>query len=89
MKLVVHCKKEPYDIYVGRPSKWGNPFRIGKDGTREEVIKKRNYALGVTMFKPYTNPHDKAIWGRWVEWTRKNFSLFLEPWSLEHGFLTC
>jgi hypothetical protein len=40
MKLVVHCKKEPYDIYVGRPSKWGNPFQIGKDGTREEVIKK-------------------------------------------------
>jgi hypothetical protein len=23
---VVHCKKEPYDIYIGRPSKWGNPF---------------------------------------------------------------
>ena len=27
-------------IYVGRPSKWGNPFIIGKDGTREEVIAK-------------------------------------------------
>jgi len=37
---VVHCKKENYDIYVGRPSKWGNPFEIGKDGTREEVIDK-------------------------------------------------
>lgn len=23
---VVHCKKEPYDIYIGRPSMWGNPF---------------------------------------------------------------
>ena len=23
---VVHCKKEPYDVYIGRPSKWGNPF---------------------------------------------------------------
>jgi hypothetical protein len=22
--------------YVGRPSKWGNPFVIGRDGTREE-----------------------------------------------------
>lgn len=30
----------PQDIYVGRPSKWGNPFTIGKDGTREEVIAK-------------------------------------------------
>lgn len=27
-------------IYVGRGSKWGNPFVIGKDGTREEVIKR-------------------------------------------------
>lgn len=26
--------------YIGRPSKWGNPFEIGKDGTREEVIDK-------------------------------------------------
>ena len=25
-------------VYVGRPSKWGNPFRIGRNGTREEVI---------------------------------------------------
>lgn len=26
-------------VYIGRPSKWGNPFVIGRDGTREEVIK--------------------------------------------------
>lgn len=25
-------------VYVGRPSMWGNPFRIGKDGTRREVV---------------------------------------------------
>jgi ribA/ribD-fused uncharacterized protein len=35
---IVHCKKEPYDVYIGRPSKFGNPFEIGRDGTREEVI---------------------------------------------------
>lgn len=37
---VVHCKREKYDVYVGRPSKFGNPFVIGKDGTREEVVRK-------------------------------------------------
>ncbi|MCJ7624981.1 MAG: DUF4326 domain-containing protein [Anaerolineaceae bacterium] len=37
---VVHCEKDDYDIYIGRPSKWGNPFEIGKDGTRDEVIQK-------------------------------------------------
>ena len=40
MTQVVHCKKEKYDVYIGRPSKWGNPFTIGKDGTRDEVITK-------------------------------------------------
>lgn len=25
-------------VYIGRPSKWGNPFVIGADGTREQVI---------------------------------------------------
>jgi hypothetical protein len=27
-------------VYVGRPSEWGNPFTIGKDGDRDEVIAK-------------------------------------------------
>lgn len=26
--------------FIGRPSKWGNPFYIGTDGTREEVVEK-------------------------------------------------
>lgn len=30
----------PDAVYVGRPTKWGNPFVIGKDGTRLEVIAK-------------------------------------------------
>jgi len=37
---VVHCKRDPYDVYIGRGSIWGNPFIIGKDGTRKEVIEK-------------------------------------------------
>jgi hypothetical protein len=44
---VVHFKKSEYDIYIGRPSKWGNPFEIGVDGTRDEVIEKyRKHVLG-------------------------------------------
>lgn len=27
-------------VYIGRPSKWGNPFVIGADGDRDEVIRK-------------------------------------------------
>lgn len=30
----------PNAVYIGRPSIWGNPFAIGRDGTRAEVIAK-------------------------------------------------
>src|ERR1700737_2718916 len=54
-RLVVHCKKEKYHVYIGRAvprsglkaSIWGNPFVIGKDGSREEVmVKYRAWLLG-------------------------------------------
>lgn len=27
-------------VYIGRPSEWGNPFKIGEDGDRDECIEK-------------------------------------------------
>ena len=30
----------PGAVYVGRPSPWGNPFVIGRDGGRADVIAK-------------------------------------------------
>lgn len=46
MSRTVHCKKEPFDVYIGRPSKWGNPFIIGKHGSRAVVIAKyRDWVL--------------------------------------------
>ncbi len=37
---VVNIKLSDYTVYIGRGSVFGNPFRIGKDGTREEVVAK-------------------------------------------------
>lgn len=37
---VVHCKKEPYDVLIDRTTKWGNPFVVTIDGTRERVIER-------------------------------------------------
>lgn len=34
----VHCKRERHQLYIGRPSKWGNPFVVGKHGARGECI---------------------------------------------------
>jgi len=39
-------------VYVGRPSKWGNPFKIGEDGTRGDVIiKYHSRILNILMFQ--------------------------------------
>ncbi len=35
---VVNIKSSKYDVFIGRPSKWGNPFFVGYDGTRDQVI---------------------------------------------------
>jgi hypothetical protein len=37
---VVHCRREPCDVFIGRPSKWAVPLHVERDGTREEVIAK-------------------------------------------------
>jgi len=50
---IVHCMRDKYDIYIGRPGKWGNPFTHEKNtmakykvASREEAIEKyREYIL--------------------------------------------
>jgi hypothetical protein len=49
---VVHCKREKYTVYIGRPSVLGNPYVIGKDGNRAEVIHK---------FEQYARDNDKVL----------------------------
>ena len=49
MTKVVNIQEEKFDVYIGRAGHgkdgyFGNPFLIGKDGNREQVIKKyKNY----------------------------------------------
>jgi len=35
---VVHCKKDKHDVYIGRGSKWGNPFVMNSEEDRDKVI---------------------------------------------------
>ena len=39
MAEVVNIRKSAYDVLIARPSKWGNPFIVGRDGNREQVIR--------------------------------------------------
>lgn len=40
MTRVVNMRTEPCTVYIGRPSKWGNPFKVYPIGgrTREQAI---------------------------------------------------
>lgn len=40
MSRVVHLAKESFDVRIDRQTKWGNPYVIGRDGSRSEVIRK-------------------------------------------------
>jgi hypothetical protein len=46
MTSVVNVRQEECDVYIGRTcygrqgSKWANPFHVGRDGTRDQVIEK-------------------------------------------------
>lgn len=71
---VVHCKREKFDVYIGRPSVWGNPFVIGKDGTRAQVIEKyRDYVI-----------HNEVLMGRIGELRGKVLGCFCAPLAC-HG----
>lgn len=37
---VVHCKREKHDVYIGRPSVWGNPFSMNSESERDAVVEK-------------------------------------------------
>lgn len=44
---VVNLRNEECDVQIDRSSKWGNPYRIGPDGNRDEVCDKyERYLLG-------------------------------------------
>ena len=47
MNRIVHCKKKPYDVYIGRGSKWGNPWtHIADRKTKAQfIVKNRKEAI--------------------------------------------
>jgi len=47
MTQIVNKKHSNYDVDIGRPSIWGNPYIIGRDGDRATVVAKyKEHFLG-------------------------------------------
>lgn len=77
---VVHCKKKPYDVYIGRPSKWGNPYshltsRTAAEfqvQTRAEAIERykewlqHHYSIGTFSLQDLADLHGKVL-GCWCK----------------------
>jgi len=86
VKYVVHCKIDAYDIYIGRPSIWGNPYSH-KDGTlaqfktesvEEAVLKFKEYVLNDPKLMSKLPELKGKVLGCWCK-TKKN------PNAICHG----
>lgn len=62
------AKGERCDVYIGRGSKWGNPYAIGHNGDRDEVIRLFRYDFerdllngGVSYKKELARFHGKVL----------------------------
>ncbi|MBZ7216422.1 MULTISPECIES: DUF4326 domain-containing protein [Klebsiella] len=52
-------KNEFFDTYIGRGTLWGNPYAIGHDGDRDEVIRKFKYDFERGFLKGGSDFKDK------------------------------
>lgn len=78
VKVINGTKREFWrgeTVYIGRPSKWGNPFKIGRDGSREEVIEK---------FRKYIADHPTLAQEAREELCGKNLVCYCAPLAC-HG----
>lgn len=60
---VVNVKFDSYDVYIGRSpefgdTRWGNPYRVPNNGTREDVVAKYDAWVRARLC---TDPRDKAL----------------------------
>lgn len=75
MCRIVHVNKEPYDVLIARPSKWGNPYTHIADretlaefvvSSREEALQKyREYLLGNKELMDSILELDNKVLGCW------------------------
>jgi hypothetical protein len=83
MCKVVNQYKERFDVYIGRPSKWGNPFS-DKEGTLAKYkVKDRNES--VDSFRKYiTEGEGKHLLNDLHELKGKTLGCFCKPLAC-HG----
>ena len=81
MTKVVNKYKEPYDIYIGRGSKWGNPFTHIPSGTKAEYVVESREAAIEAYEEWITNGDGKPLLDQLHELEGKTLGCFCKPKS--------
>ena len=76
--IIVNLNKEPYDIYIGRGSKWGCPYTIIKDRPTlaKEIVDSKEEAL--SKYKEYVL-NSPELMGSLDELDGKTLGCFCKP----------
>lgn len=61
MTRIVNMKDEPFDVYIGRGSKWGCPYTIIKDRPTlaKEIVESKEEAL--SKYKEYVLANEELM----------------------------
>lgn len=60
LKRTKGWRKPPNTVVVARPSKWGNPFRVGVDGSAAECVEAFRHDLNVRDGTPVMGANMRA-----------------------------
>ncbi len=87
MCSVVHCKKEDYDVYIGRGSKWGNPFSHLKNSQAKWIVSSRSEAI--SKYKDWiTTGEGSYLLNDLIELEGMRLGCWCKPKSC-HGDILC
>jgi uncharacterized protein DUF4326 len=59
MKYVVNIATDPYDVYIGRGSRWGNPFSHLPNSRALWIVKTREEAIA--RYADWLNEQDQLM----------------------------
>jgi len=93
---VVNLKNEKYTHYIGRGSIFGNPFKIGTDGNRKQVMEEYEQCLrkqiaefrenrNIKLPKYIYNLPEDAILGCYCKPKACHGDIIIKIWKELHG----
>lgn len=79
---VVHCKKSSYDVYIGRGSKWGNPYSHLPNSAAPYPVETREDAI--RLYEEWIRAQPELMAAAKIELKGKVLGCFCAPLSC-HG----